>query len=175
MKKLFLLAMLGFASIIAVTGSAKAQVNISVNIGSQPQWGPRGYDYVDYYYMPDIESYYYVPTRQFIYLNGNRWIHSRSLPHRYRGYNLYSGRKYVINSPRPYHNHNVYRVKYGRHDNWKGNKRYYSERYREDRHHDRGGKRYRERDNDRRRDNRQYENRRERRDPGIERIIRPRG
>lgn len=175
MKKLFLLAMLGFASIIAVTAPAKAQVNISVNIGSQPQWGPRGYDYVDYYYMPDIESYYYVPTRQFIYLSGNRWIHSRSLPHRYRGYNLYSGRKYVINSPRPYHNHNVYRAKYGRHDNWKGNKRYYKERYREDRHHDRGGKRYRERDNDRRRDNRHYENRGERRDPGIERIIRPRG
>ncbi|ETZ21668.1 hypothetical protein [Pedobacter sp. V48] len=175
MKKLFLLAMLGFASIIALTAPAKAQVNISVNIGSQPQWGPRGYDYVDYYYMPDIESYYYVPTRQFIYLNGNRWVHSRSLPHRYRGYNLYSGRKYVINSPRPYHNHNAYRVKYGRHDNWKGNKRHYTERYREDRHHDNGRRQYRERGNDRRRDNRHYENKRERRDPGIERIIRPRG
>ncbi|TCC98153.1 hypothetical protein [Pedobacter psychroterrae] len=113
MKKLFLLTMLGLAS--AITLPATAQLNVSINIGSQPQWGPSGYNHVDYYYMPEIESYYYVPTKKFIYYSGNTWVHTRSLPTRYRNYDLYSGPKYVINSPRPYMQHNVYKVKYSKH------------------------------------------------------------
>jgi hypothetical protein len=110
MRKLLLIAAIGFASLAAVP--AKAQVSLSINIGSQPQWGPRGYDHVDYYYLPDVESYYYVPTRQFVYFSGNSWIHSRNLPSRYRGYDLYGGRKVVINSPRPWLRHNNYRTQY---------------------------------------------------------------
>lgn len=113
MKKLFLLTMLGLAS--AITLPATAQLNVSINIGSQPQWGPSGYNHVDYYYMPEIESYYYVPTKKFIYYSGNSWVHTRTLPTRYRNYDLYSGPKYVINSPRPYMQHNVYKVKYSKH------------------------------------------------------------
>lgn len=41
--------------------NAKAQVSLNINIGSQPVWGPTGYDHVDYYYFPDIDAYYYVP------------------------------------------------------------------------------------------------------------------
>jgi hypothetical protein len=111
MRKLLLIAALGIASLTAAP--AKAQVSLSVNIGTQPQWGPSGYDHVDYYYLPEVESYYYVPTRQFIYYSGNTWIHSRSLPSRYRHYDLYSGRKVVINSPRPYLHHVNYRSRYG--------------------------------------------------------------
>jgi len=96
---------------------AKAQVNVSINIGSQPQWGPSGYNHVDYYYLPDVQSYYYVPTRKFIYLNGNNWVHSTYLPGRYRNYDLYRGRKVVINSPRPYLRHNSYRTRYVGHYN----------------------------------------------------------
>jgi hypothetical protein len=110
MRKLLLIAAIGFASLAAIP--AKAQVSLSINIGSQPQWGPRGYDHVDYYYLPDVESYYYVPTRQFVYFSGNTWIHSRNLPRRYRGYDLYGGRKVVINSPRPWLRHNNYRTQY---------------------------------------------------------------
>jgi hypothetical protein len=110
MKKLIVFALIGFAA-IAVT-PAKAQVSVSINIGSQPAWGPRGYNHVDYYYLPEVQSYYYVPTRQFIYLSGNRWIHARSLPSRYRNYDLYGGRKVVINGDRPYLQHNVYRTRY---------------------------------------------------------------
>lgn len=112
MRKLLLIAAIGFASLAAVP--AKAQVSLSINIGSQPQWGPRGYDHVDYYYLPDVESYYYVPNHQFVYYSGNTWIHSRSLPPRYRGYDLYGGRKVVINSPRPWLRHNTYRTQYVR-------------------------------------------------------------
>ena len=100
--------------------SATAQVQVNVNIGSQPQWGPVGYDYVDYYYLPDIETYYHVPKRKFVHLNpAGKWVYSNGLPHAYSGYNLYTGYKVVINQPRPYLHHSTYKVKYA---GYKGNK-----------------------------------------------------
>ena len=91
---------------------AQVKVGVNINIGSQPVWGPVGYDYVDYYYLPDIDAYYYVPGRQFIYLSNGRWIFAASLPVAYRHYNLYSGYKVVINEPRPYLHANVFRTRY---------------------------------------------------------------
>src|SRR5215510_5895430 len=100
MKKIVLGLLVATACIIHKPASA--QVSVNVNIGSQPVWGPVGYDYVDYYYLPDINTYYYVPARQFIYLSNGRWIFSTSLPSRYRNYDLYRGYKVVINQQRPY-------------------------------------------------------------------------
>jgi hypothetical protein len=98
---------------------SKAQVNVNVNIGAQPLWGPAGYDVVDYYYLPDLQMYYYVPSHQFIYLNGSNWVFVRNLPARYRGYDLYSGYKVVINEPKPYLHFDAHKVKYA---NYKGAK-----------------------------------------------------
>lgn len=92
--------------------AAQVRVGVNVNIGSQPAWGPRGYDYAEYYYLPDIDAYYYVPRRQFIYFYDGRWIFSSALPPRYRGYDLYRGYKVVINDPRPYIHHDLYRNRY---------------------------------------------------------------
>jgi len=121
MKKLILITTILLTSVF-ITKQAQSQVSlgININIGSQPVWGPVGYDYVDYYYLPDIDVYYYVPRHQFIYLSGGRWIFSAYLPVRYRSYDLYSGYKVVVNEPRPYLHANVYRTRYapyrGRHD-----------------------------------------------------------
>ena len=41
--------MSGFAFQIV---SAQVKVGFSVNIGTQPEWGPVGYDHVEYYYLP---------------------------------------------------------------------------------------------------------------------------
>ncbi|RZK41970.1 MAG: hypothetical protein EOO90_09530 [Pedobacter sp.] len=112
MRKLILMVLV--ASAASIYQPAKAQVSLHLNIGAQPNWGPRGYNHVDYYYLPDIQSYYYVPTRQFIYLERNRWVHRKSLPARYRAYNLHQGRKIVINQPRPYLRHDVYARDYQR-------------------------------------------------------------
>jgi hypothetical protein len=107
--------------------SAQVRVGININIGDQPRWRPAGYDYVEYYYLPDIESYYYVPTHQFIYLSNGRWVFSASLPNRYRSYNLYTGTKIVINRTNAYHYYPEHRMKYGtrkirsdngRHNGW---------------------------------------------------------
>jgi hypothetical protein len=112
MKKLMLCAALVVSAVAFNAASAQVRVNVNVNIGSQPRWGPVGYDYVEYYYLPDIEAYYYVPSHQFIYLSGSHWIHSHSLPPRYRNYNLYTGYKVVVNEPRAYNNFARHRVSY---------------------------------------------------------------
>ncbi len=116
MKKLFLLLLLVVSS--SLTFKSRAQVSVNINIGVQPAWGPVGYDYVDYYYLPDIESYYYVPKKQFIYLGARGWVFTASLPSRYNGYNLYNGYKVVINSHQPYRYFESHKVKYAK---FKGN------------------------------------------------------
>jgi hypothetical protein len=110
MRKLFFA--LSFLFSVLVFKQADAQLSISFNISSQPKWGPVGYNYVQYYYFPDIDCYYYVPTKQFVYLSGGEWIHSVLLPPMYRNYNLYNGYKVVINEPHPYLNHSYYHNRY---------------------------------------------------------------
>ncbi|HXI00801.1 MAG TPA: hypothetical protein VNI52_11085 [Sphingobacteriaceae bacterium] len=111
MKKVILLILLGY--VISATPS-QAQININVNLGSQPQWGPSGYNYAEYYYLPDIETYYYVPKKQFVYLNNGRWAFTPGLPSKYSGYDLYNGYKVVLNTPRPYLSFTNHKVKYGK-------------------------------------------------------------
>lgn len=104
----------GFALIIA--GSLQAQVSVNVNIGGRPDWAPVAYSEANYYYLPDIESYYDVRQSNFIYLNNGAWVSHRSLPQRYRNYDLYNGYKVVIreNGPRPYTHFKQHKIKYYR-------------------------------------------------------------
>jgi len=122
MKKMILMFAIIFIS--ATTFNSKGQISVNINLGSQPAWGPAGYDYAEYYYLPAIESYYYVPGRQFIYLNNGNWVYANSLPARYRTYNLYSGYKVVINEPKPYLNHTVYKTRYVKYKTVKGKQGY---------------------------------------------------
>jgi hypothetical protein len=119
MKKFILFV----ALIVSVLFSAQpigAQVRVHVNIGLQPLWGPTGYDYVDYYYIPDIDAYYDVPHASYVYFDDGRWITARELPPRYRDFDLYRAHKVVINEPSPWLRHEHYRDMYsgyrGRHD-----------------------------------------------------------
>lgn len=114
MKKLIFIALFILAASSFKQAGAQVRVNVNVNIGSQPNWGPAGYDYAEYYYLPDIEVYYYIPTRQFIYLSGSNWVFTYSLPSRYRSYNLYTGYKVVVNEPGAYQYYSAHKVKYAR-------------------------------------------------------------
>jgi hypothetical protein len=113
MKKLMVLFLSVVAGLIG-GGSANAQVRVqvNVNVGSQPQWAPVGYDHVDYYYIPDIDVYYSVPRQRFIYLDGGRWQFAAALPERYRSYDIYRGYKVVVNDPEPYRHCEIYRERY---------------------------------------------------------------
>ncbi|HEY9196833.1 MAG TPA: hypothetical protein VIM77_11225, partial [Mucilaginibacter sp.] len=120
MKKLILSAAILLSCLLVKKADAQVSVSLGVNIGSQPAWGPVGYDYVNYYYLPDIDAYYDVPTHQYIYFNNNVWVHRTYLPVRYRNYDLYHGYKVVINDRNPWLRHDYYRTHYinyrGRHD-----------------------------------------------------------
>ncbi|MDH5827174.1 hypothetical protein ACFX5U_06680 [Sphingobacterium sp. SG20118] len=92
---------------------AEAQVNVSINIGNQPTWGPVGYDYARYYYIPEINVYYDVVNRRYTHYQGRRWITSRNLPGRYRNFNFYNTYKVVVNDRDPWRHHDRYRREYG--------------------------------------------------------------
>ena len=116
-KKVLLAFLIGFTSFFASTSNA--QISINFNVGSQPLWGPVGYDRADYYYMPDIDTYYSVPARQYVYKQNDKWLFSNALPSRHSGYNLYNGYKVVMNSPRPYLSYNTHKVKYAKYKGYK--------------------------------------------------------
>jgi len=102
---------------IAFIASAgiQAQVSVNVNIGTPPAWGPEGYTEARYYYLPDIETYYDVSTREYIYLNNGQWARTVTVPAPYRSYNFYNGYKVVMTDYRgaaPYTYYNTYKVKY---------------------------------------------------------------
>ena len=63
-----------------------------------PDWAPQYYTGTRYYYFPDIECYYDLSTREFIYLNNGLWGYSQYLPTFYSGYDLSNGFVVVINS-----------------------------------------------------------------------------
>lgn len=111
-KKIISLALVFGTLLFTNTSTAQVRVGVNINIGDQPEWGPSGYDYAEYYYMPDIETYYCVPRRQFVYLSGGRWVFSASLPPAYSHYNLYTGYKVVLRDPYAYRHFNDHRVRY---------------------------------------------------------------
>lgn len=110
-------------ALLAATGTfnnAQAQVSVSFNIGTQPLWGPTGYDYAQYYYMPELDVYYDIQSKMYYYSSGRRWVGVRTLPARYSRYNLYNTYKVVLNERNPWTRAQVNRQKYGsfrdRHD-----------------------------------------------------------
>lgn len=102
MKTLKLIAV---GIILFASSAMQGQVAVNVNIGTPPVWGPVGHSEVEYYYLPDVESYYDVRESQFIYFGDGRWVRSRYLPRQYRNYDLYGGYKVVLND---YHGHTPY-------------------------------------------------------------------
>lgn len=101
MKKIIL--SLGFLIAMAsFSGAEAANINVNVNIGVQPAWGPVGYNYVSFYYFPDINVYYNVNKGVFHYPHGGRWVSARYLPGAYRNYDLYYLYKVVLTDNNPW-------------------------------------------------------------------------
>ncbi|WP_069658818.1 hypothetical protein [Arcticibacter eurypsychrophilus] len=118
MKKLLFASLLGLLSFGSL--QSEAQINVNINLASQPEWGPTGYNHVDYYYLPDMDMYYYVPSKQYIYQENNNWVWRNSLPARYRGHDMYNSYKVVMNTKKPYLNHGNHLGKYSSFKNKKG-------------------------------------------------------
>ena len=120
MRYFFVLVLTLFLWCASGTLNAQVSVSINFNLDSQPVWGPTGYDYVEYYYLPDIDIYYDVPQHRYYYYNNGRWRYNSNLPSRFGNYDFYNSYKVVINEREPWRNHKKYKEKYssykGRHD-----------------------------------------------------------
>lgn len=108
MKPILLLLLLS----LSIAQENSAQIKVKINIGSQPVWGPIGYNYARFYYLPDLDMYYDVNRREYVYNENNRWIYINHLPDRYRNYDLFKGYKVVFKEDKPYENHLVHLKKY---------------------------------------------------------------
>jgi len=115
MKKNLLMLVLLTSAIFSTPAHAQ-----DVNVSMQPIWGPVGYNYVNYYYIPAIEAYYSVPYQTFTWFNGATWVTTTDLPPAYANFDLYHAYKVVLNVPNPWYRHNYYRGYYygyrGRYD-----------------------------------------------------------
>ena len=109
MKKLIFALGLGLIIGMVNFNKAEAQVHVSINIDIQPAWGPSGYNYAEFYFIPEINVYYDVINHLYYYLNGRRWVSGMYLPMAYSHYDFYSLYKVVINGVRDpwrhYRNH----------------------------------------------------------------------
>ncbi len=115
-----LLFCFGLVGWLAYASPGNAQVSVHVNIGLQPAWGPAGYSYVEYYYIPDIDAFYWVPEQEFVYFNGYEWIYSPYPPPGYADIDLFACYKVVINSPRPWVHYHFYADRYARYRGYRG-------------------------------------------------------
>ena len=95
--------------------SFSTQSQIKVNFGTPPVWAPADRVATQYYYLPEIDSYYDVPTSQFIYVRKGAWYRSKALPARYKAYNLKSARVIYLTDykgNKPYFYHKDHKIKY---------------------------------------------------------------
>src|SRR5476651_2496364 len=131
MKKLLLpIALLAciFSSNIA-GAQLRVGLGLNVNIGARPSWGVPGNYAGNFYYMPEIDSYYDIANRQFIYDEDGNWVYADNLPYYYRDYDLNRGYKVVVNEPRPYLHADFYRQQYRAHYNTYRRPEVYAQQY----------------------------------------------
>lgn len=88
--------------------ASQAQVSVNVNLGKPPVWAPAESVATQYYYLPEIDSYYDVPAERFIYPNNGKWVRAKKLPKKYQSYNLRGGKviyltDYKGNAPYAFH------------------------------------------------------------------------
>ena len=95
--------------------ASQAQVSVNVNLGKAPLWAPADRVASQYYYLPEIDSYYDVPAQRFIYPNNGKWIKAKKLPKKYQNYNLRGGKVVYLTDYRgnaPYQFHKKHKEKY---------------------------------------------------------------
>lgn len=81
-----------------------------------PRWAPDYYYGTRYYYFPDIEAYYDLATRNFVYLSNGQWLFSQMLPPVYSAFNLNNAFIVIVNRNiyNPWLHHHFYNSHYPR-------------------------------------------------------------
>ncbi|MEM0543122.1 hypothetical protein WFZ85_10890 [Flavobacterium sp. j3] len=93
----------------------KAQTNANIKLEKTATWSPAQRFDKQYYYLPEIDAYYDVSQRKYIYQSNNAWVRSNTLPTRYNNYNLKKGKIVYITDYRgntPFKYHKKHKSKY---------------------------------------------------------------
>lgn len=107
-----------FLSASLLTGCMMMTPVRTVNtvVYENPQWAPPYYSGARYYYLPDLELYYDLSNREYIYLLNGRWRFSPYLPALYQNYDLADCFCVVLNVQvyKPWLHHQYYLSHYPR-------------------------------------------------------------
>ncbi|MES2329514.1 MAG: hypothetical protein V4539_07925 [Bacteroidota bacterium] len=109
MKKIFRIVMM-IACVFWFADQTKAQGRTGVNSGFRPSRPV--YNAGNYYYLPEIDTWYDIPNRHFIYFEYGRWVFSRELSNKYRDYDVNNSYKVLVDETRPYLRANRFRERY---------------------------------------------------------------
>lgn len=85
---LLLFLTLGFTGCASYTTVTTDNGNYQEYAYNNPSWAPDYYPGARYYYLPDIEVYFDLATRNFVYLQNGQWYFSPMLPSFYAGFDL---------------------------------------------------------------------------------------
>jgi len=100
---------------IAIFFSGLLSAQVSVTVGTPPPWGPAEASGIRFYYMPDIQMYFDVNSGEYVYFSGGTWVHTTTLPARYRHYDFYKEYKVPLrdyHGEHPWENHGAYHKSY---------------------------------------------------------------
>jgi len=115
MKKLKILLS---ALVLGIAVSAQAQVETTKTTTvttTLPDWGVAGSDNARYYYIPDIETYYDVRNKDFVYMKDGSWVKTTELPVAYKDFDLYDHYKVVLtDDAEPFADFDKMKVKYAK-------------------------------------------------------------
>jgi hypothetical protein len=108
LQKTLRAALLGLFAFVAVP-AAQAQVNINVNT-APPSWGPPVPAGTQYYYIPETNSFYDVPARQYVVQRNGNWVRTTTVT----GYNTSTFHPVVVDyvGAQPWVRYEEYKVKY---------------------------------------------------------------
>jgi hypothetical protein len=85
------------------TLQANAQLSVSLNLSSRPQYHNRYVNESRYYFLPEIEAYFDIQANLYIFNSPRGWVRSAYLPEYCRNYNINRGQRialtYIGNTP----------------------------------------------------------------------------
>jgi hypothetical protein len=103
----------GIAAVITCvflfTGQTKAQTGTANNRNLSSR---AGYTAGNYYYYPEIDTWYDIPNRRFVYFENGRWFYSDAISGKYRYYDIASAYKVQVTEKKPYQHADAYRQLY---------------------------------------------------------------
>jgi hypothetical protein len=109
-KLIVFVIMLLFVSAFTGCETYRYGTSGSQPVYESPQWAPAVYSGIRYYYLPDIECYYDIYTREFVFLDHAQWFYSPTLPTMYPGFDLNNCFVVIVNSNiyQPWMHHQYY-------------------------------------------------------------------